>query len=95
MLTTGRIGIQVKSEPSCIEIDIHRRQIILIVCGVTDKARADLAQIADALDRLCLVPGRIQRGQQHSRQDRDDGDHDKELYERKTVLPLKWCASSF
>lgn len=50
------------------------RQIIRIIPAVEVDALADLLQVADAFDGSGPVAGLIQGGQQHCRQNRDDGD---------------------
>ncbi len=60
-------------------------EIILIGCG----RGSDLFLVVHTLDHPGLLPGFVQRRQQHSRQDRNDRDHDEELYQRETAFPLK------
>ena len=47
------------------------------------------SEIVLAADGMSFVPCLVQRGQQHSGKDRDDRNHDKELYQRKTALTLQ------
>ncbi|WP_288593529.1 hypothetical protein [uncultured Victivallis sp.] len=58
---TGRVG--------------HEKVVVIV--GVQLVCGADLFQVAEALDPFRLFAGLVQRGQQHSRQNRDDR-HDHE-----------------
>ena len=60
-------------------------EIILIGCC----RGSDLFLVVQTLDHPGLLPGFVQRRQQHSRQNRDDRDHDEELYQRKTAFSLE------
>lgn len=60
-----------------------RRQIAAVVARVADKAYANLLKIARAYRTAAFFARRGKRRQEHSGQDRDDGDHDQKLNQRK------------
>ena len=67
------------------------RQHVVVVLRVHRKAKANLLQIACAGDGTRLLARLGQRGQQHRRQDRDDGDDNQKLNQGKmpfhVILP--------
>ena len=56
---------------------------LLVVVRVHEEGQPHLLQVARALDLAGLGTGLLQCGQQHGRQDRDDGDHHKQFDERE------------
>jgi hypothetical protein len=52
------------------------------------EAKADLMEIAQASRFLTLLLGSAERGQKHSRQNRDNGDYDKQFNESETRAEL-------
>ena len=53
-----------------------KRQLIVVVIDIQEGGQALLFHVGPAQSRLCLAFGFAQGGQEHARQDRDDGDHD-------------------
>ena len=71
-----------ESAPSIFRIAALRSQSIISV-GIKLNRRTKLLQIADTAGCSCPHPRLVQRRQQHRRQNRDDRNHDEELYKRK------------
>ena len=53
--------------------------VAVVVIVVLAEAESDGLQVVDAGDGLCLVLRLFERGQEHGREDRDDGDHDEQF----------------
>ena len=56
------------------------------IIPVTGDGKTAVLQIGNAADSLGFLLRRVQRRQQHSRQNRDDRNHHQEFYQRKAVL---------
>jgi hypothetical protein len=70
------------------------REVIVVVACVSDRGQVNLAKVVGAVNRLRRVAGFVQRGQQHGRENRDDGDDDEEFDERKRgAFTLAICYS--
>src|SRR5207245_11767303 len=61
----------------------ERLAVARLVVGVHLQGLADLAQVAGTLDAVGLFTGPVQGRQQDRDQQRDDADHDQQLYEGK------------
>jgi hypothetical protein len=61
----------------------HIGQIFIVILGVLHGAQTDLLQVAHAGRFTGIFPRPGKDGEQNRRQDRDDGDHDQKLNERK------------
>ncbi len=59
--------------------------IFLVVMDIHESGLPERTEVVDTADRPGLFPRAVQGRQQQSRQDRNDRDHDQELYQRKTA----------
>src|SRR4051812_17955217 len=63
--------------------DLRTRQTLLVIIGIDTGGNPQLPKIIHASRVISLGLGSAQRGQQQARQDRDDGDHNKQFNESK------------
>jgi hypothetical protein len=49
------------------------------------QGQADLLEIVGTLDSACGLTRRLRRGKQEGDEDRNDGNHDKQLDQRETI----------
>ena len=66
---------------SIVPFPFQREHVFLIVVAVRGSGDSELLQIVDAGNRMRLFPRLVQRRQKHCRQNRDDRNHDEELYQ--------------
>jgi hypothetical protein len=81
------------------QVDALVRDKMAIVVPVTkDPGESELALVVEARNGGGAFPGLAQRRQQHSRQDRDDGDHNQEFDEGEKgaprVVQLEACGAA-
>ena len=79
-----RVGFQKFIERGA---EIHRcgHDVVIVIPCILDGTETDLLQARNAKNRLRPRLGLRQRRQQHRRQDRDDGDHHKQLDQREAL----------
>src|SRR2546426_10320130 len=66
-----------------VRIEFGRRKPVLVVIRVQVECKAHLSEVVQAACLLALLLRTRQSGKQHTRQNRDDGDHDQELDQRE------------
>ena len=62
-----------------VRIEFRRRKPVLVVIRVHEECKAHLPEVVQAACLLAILLRARQRGQEHTRQNRDDGDHDQQL----------------
>lgn len=92
----GRSGFIHGSPPKASGgIPIPVDHFVLVIVRVHHEREGDLFLVVQTRGSGGAEFGAVQCGKQHARQDRDNGDHDKQLDERKSVPPPQLALFNF
>ena len=72
-------------ERRAISVNGRKAAAVAVVLLPDEEGQACLLEIARTIGAARFFAGLIQRGQQHGRQDPNDGDHDQQLNQREAA----------